>query len=89
MLEGFRREVTVSDLCRREGIKPHSYYAWTKECRPSAIVGQVNRKPPLRILHDPQLCRVQLWQRCGTILSSLPRTDARHTTLKTTRIPRQ
>ena len=31
MLEGFRREVTVNDLCRREGIKPHSYYAWTKE----------------------------------------------------------
>ena len=31
MLEGFRREVTVSDLCRREGIKPHSCYAWTKE----------------------------------------------------------
>ena len=28
---GFRREATVSDLCRREGIKPHSYYAWTKE----------------------------------------------------------
>ena len=24
VLEGFRREVTVSDLCRREGIKPHS-----------------------------------------------------------------
>jgi transposase len=23
--------VTVNDLCRREGIKPHSYYAWTKE----------------------------------------------------------
>ena len=31
MLEGFRHEVTVSDLCRWEGIKPHSYYAWTKE----------------------------------------------------------
>ena len=31
VLEGFRGEVTVSDLCRREGIKPHSYYAWTKE----------------------------------------------------------
>ena len=31
MLEGFRREVTVNDLCRREGIKPHSYYSWTKE----------------------------------------------------------
>ncbi len=24
VLEGFRREATVSDLCRREGIKPHS-----------------------------------------------------------------
>ena len=31
VLEGFRREVTVSDRCRREGIKPHSSYAWTKE----------------------------------------------------------
>ena len=31
VLEGFRREVTVSDLCRREGIKPHSHYSWTKE----------------------------------------------------------
>ena len=31
VLEGFRREVTVSDLCRREGIKPGVFYAWTKE----------------------------------------------------------
>ena len=31
VLEGFRREVMVSDLCHREGIKPHSYYSWTKE----------------------------------------------------------
>ncbi len=31
MLEGFRREVSVNDLCRREGIKPSAYYAWTKE----------------------------------------------------------
>ena len=31
VLEGFRKEVTVNELCRREGIKPHSYYAWTKE----------------------------------------------------------
>jgi transposase len=31
VLEGFRREVIVNDLCRREGTKPHSYYAWTKE----------------------------------------------------------
>ena len=31
VLEGVRREVTVNDLCRREGIKPHSYDSWTKE----------------------------------------------------------
>ena len=31
VLEGFRREVTVNDLCRREGIKPGAYYAWTKD----------------------------------------------------------
>ena len=31
VLEGFRREVTVSGLCRREGIKPGVFYAWTKE----------------------------------------------------------
>lgn len=30
VLEGFRRGVTVNELCRKQGIKPHSYYAWTK-----------------------------------------------------------
>jgi transposase len=31
VLEGFRREVAVNELCRREGIKPGDYYAWTKD----------------------------------------------------------
>ena len=33
VLEGFRREATVNDLCRREGINPanYYYYSWTKE----------------------------------------------------------
>ena len=31
VLEGFRREATVSDLCRREGINLANYYSWTKE----------------------------------------------------------
>ena len=31
VLEGFRREATVRDLCRREGIKPGAFYAWTKD----------------------------------------------------------
>ena len=31
VLEGFRREATVSDLCRREESNPANYYSWTKE----------------------------------------------------------
>jgi transposase len=31
VLEGFRREATVNELCRRESIKPGTYYAWTKD----------------------------------------------------------
>lgn len=31
VLEGFRRETKVSDLCRREGINPNVYYSWLKE----------------------------------------------------------
>jgi transposase len=31
VLEGFRREVAINELCRREGIKPGAYYSWTKE----------------------------------------------------------
>jgi len=42
VLEGFRREVTVSDLCRREGIKPGVFYAWTKD--PSASLGDASWK---------------------------------------------
>jgi transposase len=31
VLEGFRRDTPLRDLCRREGIKPGAYYAWTKD----------------------------------------------------------
>ena len=31
VLEGSRREVSVSGLCRREGTKPGVFYSWTKE----------------------------------------------------------
>ena len=30
VLEGFRREVTVNELCRREGIKPNKPYSCTE-----------------------------------------------------------
>ena len=31
VLQGFRREVTVNELCRREGIKPANFYSSPKE----------------------------------------------------------
>ena len=31
VLEGFRRDTPVRDLCRREGIQPSRYYAWLKD----------------------------------------------------------
>jgi transposase len=31
VLEGFRGEVRVRELCRREGIRPNVYYAWLKD----------------------------------------------------------
>jgi len=31
VLEGFRRDTPIRDLCRREGIRPATYYAWLKE----------------------------------------------------------
>ena len=30
-MEDFRREVIMNEICLREGIKPHSYFVWTKE----------------------------------------------------------
>ena len=31
ILEGIRRDTPISDLCRREGIHPGTYYAWLKD----------------------------------------------------------
>ena len=31
VLEGFRHEVPIRDLCRCEGIRPNVYYAWLKD----------------------------------------------------------
>ena len=31
VLEGFRRDIPIRDLCRREGIRPSTYYAWLKD----------------------------------------------------------
>ena len=31
VLEGFRRDTPIRDLCRREGVHPGTYYAWLKD----------------------------------------------------------
>ena len=31
ILEGLRRDTPIRDLCRREGIRPSTYYAWLKD----------------------------------------------------------
>jgi transposase len=31
VLERFRREAPVSELCRREGIRPNVYHSWLKD----------------------------------------------------------
>jgi transposase len=31
VLEGMKRDISVSELCRREGIPSAAYYSWTKD----------------------------------------------------------
>jgi transposase len=31
VLDGMKRDVSVSELCRREGIPSSAYYSWTKD----------------------------------------------------------
>jgi len=31
VLEGFRRDTPVRDICHRKGIKPSTYYVWLKD----------------------------------------------------------
>ena len=31
VLEGLRRDTSIRNLCRREGIRPSTYYAWLKD----------------------------------------------------------
>jgi len=31
VLEGFRHDTPIRDLCRREDIRPGAYYAWLKD----------------------------------------------------------
>ena len=66
VLEGFRREVTVNNLCRLEGIKPHCHYSWTMD--PSASSGQDSWRPARRGSDPPRvLQKAPFWWRRGRV----------------------
>ena len=47
VLEGLRGEVTIAELCRREGIHPNMYYKWSKdflEAGKQRLVGDTHRE---------------------------------------------
>lgn len=47
VLEGFRGEVSIAELCRREGINANLYYKWSKdfmEAGKSRLNGDVRRE---------------------------------------------
>ena len=71
VLEGFRREVTVNDLCRREGIKPHSYYSCTKEFMEADLSLEAYRlkKTAIPTPHDARTIQEAVSPR-GTVLVS-------------------
>jgi len=41
VLEGLRGEVSVAELCLKEGINQNLYYRWSKEFRKPARNGQL------------------------------------------------
>jgi len=52
VLEGFRREVAVNELCRREGIKPGAYYAWTKDLADLSLEVYRLKKTAIPLMED-------------------------------------
>ncbi len=45
VLEGLRGEIPISELCRREGIAPSTYYRWRQRFRSCGVQGLHDRIP--------------------------------------------
>jgi transposase len=55
VLEGMKREVPVSELCRREGIHAHVYYTWVKhfmEAGKARLKGDITRSADESQVHE-------------------------------------
>ena len=44
VLEGLRGEMSIAELCRREGINQNSYYKWSKEFLEAGMVAEMSLK---------------------------------------------
>jgi len=66
VLEGFRRDTTIRDLCRREGIKPSTYYAWLKDFMEAG-----KERLTRDISHDATKTEIQELKRENTRLKTL------------------
>ena len=51
VLEGFRRDTPIRDLCRREGIRPSTYYAWLKDSGVECLAVKADITNPEDVKH--------------------------------------
>ena len=63
VLEGVRGEVTIAELCRKEGIHPNMYYKWSKdflEAGKQRLVGDTHREADSQEVNEMQAENEQL-----------------------------
>ena len=63
VLEGLRGEVTIAELCRREGIHPNMYYKWSKdflEAGKQRLVGDTHREADSQEVNEMRVENEQL-----------------------------
>ena len=69
VLEGFRRDTPIRDLCRREGIRPSTYYAWLKDFMEAGK--ESGRRQLLLPVDDNYICRFPSFRLWSFLLSGL------------------
>lgn len=63
VLEGLRGEVTIAELCRREGLHPNMYYKWSKdflEAGKQRLVGDTHREADSQEVNEMRVENEQL-----------------------------
>jgi transposase len=55
VIEGLRGEISIAELCRKEGIHPNLYYNWSKdflEAGKKRLAGDIKREATTSEVHD-------------------------------------